>query len=40
LASATAKGVLTRLPRRIYRDTSDTRYAIVMASNMGNEHRL
>jgi hypothetical protein len=29
-----------RLPRRIYRDTSDTRYAIVMASNMGNEHRL
>jgi hypothetical protein len=26
-----------RLPRRVYRDTSDTRYSIVIASNMGNE---
>jgi len=29
-----------RLPRRIYRDTSDTRYAIVIASNMGDARRL
>ena len=29
-----------RLPRRVYRDTSDTRYAIVIASNMDNAHSL
>jgi HD-GYP domain-containing protein (c-di-GMP phosphodiesterase class II) len=29
-----------RLPRRIYRDTSDTRYAIVIASNMSNARHL
>ena len=29
-----------RLPRRVYRDTSDTRYAIVIASNMDNAHNL
>jgi HD-GYP domain-containing protein (c-di-GMP phosphodiesterase class II) len=38
LAVALANRYGERLPRRVYRDTSDTRYAIVMASNMGNEH--
>ena len=38
LAVALANRRGERLARRVYRDTSDTRYAIVMASNMGNEH--
>jgi HD-GYP domain-containing protein (c-di-GMP phosphodiesterase class II) len=29
-----------RLPRRVYRDTSDSRYAVVIASNMGNRHQF
>ena len=29
-----------RMPRRVYRDTSDARYAIVIASNMDNAHNL
>ena len=37
VAVAFANGRGVRLPQRVYRDTSDTRYAIVVASNMGRQ---
>jgi len=40
LAIALANRHGERLPGRVYRDTSDTRYAIVVASNMDNARRL
>lgn len=40
LAVALANRHGERLPRRVYRDTGDTRYAIVTASNMGNARSL
>lgn len=40
LAIALANWEGERLSRRVYRDTNDTRYAVVMASNPGDGRRL